>query len=238
MAKRGNLEESLKELDGLKSRGIITEEEYQQRRVALLTAAPSTGAPTKRGGGFMRTAGIGCGVLVLAAVVLVAIAVAVGGGNDDESVETTAGSGQGSSNRSDVRVPLAVGSSGIIAPQGNNDKRQKVTILAIQDGAQPANQFSQPPAGKKYYAIQVEIENVGTAEVTSLDWKFRDTKDTELSRDFVAGLGESLQQPPNMTPGAKTSGWLVFTIDADAGPKWLRADPNPFLRNDLYFDAQ
>ncbi len=135
-------------------------------------------------------------------------------------------------------MPLAVGASGEIAPAGNDNKRSRVTILQIVDNAVSSNRFEQPQQGKKFWAVQVEHQNVGTAEVTSLDWKLRDSKDNELDRKFVSGVGEMLDVAYSLTPGGKRTGWVVFEIDADAQPRWLRADPNPFLRNDLYFDAQ
>ena len=235
MGKRGDLERDLRELDRLKDRGVVTEEEYWQRRSALLTAGPAPVVAQQKRGGFLRSIGIGCGVLVLAAIALIVVIALVGGGGDDD--DTTAAGGSGTQ-QGDVRVPLAQGSSGTIAPERNPNKRTKVTILEIQDGARSTSQFAQPPAGKKYYAVQVELENVGTEEVTTLAWKLRDTKDVEVDRSFATGIDPRLDQPNAMTPGAKTSGWVVFTIDADAGPKWLRTDPNFILKNDLYFEAQ
>ena len=236
MAKRGDLERSLKDLDALRDRGVITEEEHQQRRAALINA-PLAAAPAKRGGIF-RTVGIGCGALVLGVVVLGVIVALVGSGNDEETTGgSTTTSVQIGTNPGDVHVPLAVNSSGEIAPEGNDGRRSKVTILEITDNARSTNQFSQPAAGKKYWAVQVQVEATGSQEVTSLDWKLRDSKDFENDRRFVAGLGESLDAG-GLTPGGRRQGWVVFEIDADAGPKWLRADPNPFLKNDLYFDAQ
>ena len=234
MAKRGDLEHDLRELDRLKDRGVITEEEYQQRRSALLTAGPAPVVVQQKRGGLLRALGVGCAVIVLAGIVfIVLIALIARGGDDDDATAVGPGTQQG-----DVRIPLAQGSAGTIAPDGNPNKRTRVTILDLRDGATSTNQFAQPPAGKKYYAVQVELENVGTEEVTALTWKFRDTKDVEVDRAFVAGIDPRLDQPNAMTPGAKTSGWVVFTIDADAAPKWLRADPNSILKNDLYFEAQ
>lgn len=232
MAKKGDLEQDLRELDRLRDRGVITDEEYQQRRSALLAAGPAPVAVQQKRGGFLRSVGIGCAVLALAALALIVVlVVAVGGNDDDDTQATSRASG-------DVRVPLAVGSSGTIAPDGNPKKQAKVTILAIQDNARSTNQFQQPPAGKRYWAVQVEVENVGSEETGAFDWKLRDSKDNELDDTIVSAVGENLGVGSRLTPGGKRSGWVVFEVDADAAPKWLRADPNPFLKNDLYFEAQ
>jgi hypothetical protein len=196
-----------------------------------------------RGSGIGTALKWGCGGVVVL-VVLLGVAMAVTSGGKKEG-GTSAGpaspSGGGAAvgtNRGDVHVTLAVGASGEIAPEGNANKRSRVTILQIVDNAVSTNRFEQPQQGKKYWAVQVEHQNVGTAEVNSLDWKLRDSKDNEVDPKLVVGLGEMLDVAYSLTPGGKRTGWVVFEIDSDAQPRWLRADPNPFLRNDLYFDAQ
>ncbi len=215
------------------------------RLEATLRGAPVVAPATadRRGGGIGTVLKWGCGGTV-ALVVLLGVAMAVTSGGKKEggaSAGPASPSGGGAAvgtNRGDVHVPLAVGASGEIAPEGNANKRSRVTILQIVDNAVSSNLFERPSAGKKYWAVQVEHQNVGTAEVNSLDWKLRDSKDNEVDRKFVVGLGEMLDVAYSLTPGGKRTGWVVFEIDSDAQPRWLRADPNPFLRNDLYFDAQ
>lgn len=208
-------------------------------RGTFAAGAPPVPVTTKKGGGFGRFLMFGCGGLIgLVVLILIIVAATSGGGGSDTDTKASTDStpGQTGTNTGDVHVPLTEGSSGVIAPERNDNKKSKVIILAIRDNATSTNQFSRPAEGKKYWAVQVEVENVGTAEVTGLDWKLRDSKNQEVSQSFVAGIGESLQSG-TLTPGGKTTGWLIFQIDTDASPKWLRADPNPFLKNDLYFDA-
>ena len=140
----------------------------------------------------------------------------------------------------DVRVALAINASGEIAPQGNDKKRLRVTILQISDDIHSTNQFSKPAAGKKWWGIEVVVQNVGSEEATSLDWNLRDSKDFEHDLAFLVidGPGTALDPFYRLTPGGKKQGWVYFEFDADAQPKWVRADPNPFLKNDLYFDAK
>ena len=228
------LEKQLKELEKSQKKGILTEEEYQQRRAALI----ASGAPAKSGGGKggpFKWGFLGClgmiGAIVVFGVIIVVLASAGGGSDDDEQSATP--------EERDVRVPLAVDSSGTIFPDGSSGDKSQVTIVQIVDGAESTNQFLQPSEGKKYYAIEVVVENVGTSEVSSLDWKMRDSNDNELPRAFVSGVGEELETfYSDLTPGGKKRGWVVFEIDEAATAKWIRADPNPFLKNDLYFDAQ
>ena len=233
MAKKSDLERQLEELEKLKAKGIVNEEEYQARRTAILS---STAAAAPKGGGagkgILKFGAFGCigafaaiGVVVIGLIVI--IAAAVSSSADDEP-----------DMGGDVHVPLAVGSSGTIAPEGNGSKKQKVTILQIVDDAQPDNGFGRPGPGKKYWAMEVEVENLGTKEVSSLDWKIRDTNDVETDRSYFVDIDPQLESYSDLTPGGKVRGWVVFEISADAQPKWVRADPNPFLAHDLYFDAQ
>lgn len=220
-----NIERQLKELDALRKKGVLNDDEYATRRAAIM-ASPTQPDHAKRGGAF-RWGFLGCLGIIGALAALVVVIVVI--------VAVT--SGGGSSAAADVHVTLAKGSSGAIAAEGNSGKKSKVTILDIKDPATSTNEFERPAAGKKYVALNVEVENVGKNEVSSLDWKLRDSKDQEHDEDFVSGVGQGLEPFYNLTPGGKTQGWVVFEIDSDASIKWVRADPNPFLRNDLYFDT-
>ena len=147
------------------------------------------------------------------------------------------GGGDGDDAGGDVRVALEPQSAGEIAAEGNSNQRSRVTILEIADNARSDNQFERPAQGKKYWAVRVRVENAGTEEVGSLDWLLRDSTNAESTQVFVSGVGPGLDPFYTLTPGGRQEGWLVFEIAADAQPVWLRADPNPFLANDLYFDA-
>jgi hypothetical protein len=230
---KSDLEKKLGELEALRQRSVITPEEYESRRAALLS---DTSATTEKGGsragGIFKWGMLGClgmfaaiGLLFVGVIFLIAAAVGSSADNEEDS-------------GGDVHVALTNGASGVISPEGNGSKKTKVTILQIADGAASGNQFLQPAEGKKYWAIEVEVENVGDREVSSLDWKLRDTTDTETDRTFFSDIGQNLEPLYDLTPGGKQRGWVVFEIAADASPKWIRADPNPFLAHDLYFDAQ
>lgn len=231
MAKKTVLEQRIRELDTLRAKGTITEDEYAARRNALLSDTSVGAAPAKSGGGLFKWGFLGClgifaalGIFVV--VVIVAIVAAIG-----DSADKAADSG------GDVHVAFAANASGTIAPEGNGSKKSTVTILETADN--PPGSLLKPAAGKKYWAVKVRVENTGTKEVSSLDWKLRDTLNNEHDRTFLSGIGENLEVIySDLTPGGRVEGWVVFEIPAEAGPKWLRADPNPFLAHDLYFDVQ
>ena len=229
------LAQQLEDLEKLRKKGTVTEEEYQQRRVALMTESTSLAGAVKSSSGAkgaFKIGMFGClGIIgaVIAVIVLIVILVSASGGGGDDA---PAGAG-------DVRVPFATNATGEVAPKGNPDKKIRVTILQTADDIKPTNQFSKPAAGKKFYGVEVVVEASGKEATSAFGWKLRDSKDNEYDTAFVTGgPGDALDPLFQLTPGGKKQGWLYFEIAADAGPKWLRADPNPFLPNDLYFDVK
>lgn len=234
MAKKSATEQMLDELDRLSEKGRISPEEYATRREAILSGAGPAPGQEKKGGGIFKWGLVGClgifaafGVLVVLVVLLIA---AAAGGSVDKAKDSGG----------DVHVALADGASGEIAPEGNGSKKSRVTILRFIDNVQTTNQFLKPADGKKWVGFEVVIENVGSKQVSSLDWTLRDSKDLEHSREYVVGAeGSNVDVVySDLTPGGKKQGWVYFEVDADASVRWLRADPNPFLADDLYFDAQ
>jgi hypothetical protein len=225
---KSDIEKQLQELDRLLGRGVVNEEEYAERRRAVISAPPAAVPQKKRGGifkyGFLGCLGILVAVGLLLLVVIVVIAVAAGNSGGDQGA--------------DVHVALAEGSSGVIWPGKESDRKAKVTILKILDGATSSNPVVRSAQGKRFYAIQVEVEAVGTKAARHLAWKARDAADGESDNILRVGVGgEPLEVLGDLTPGGKIQGWVVFEIPAEAGVKWVRADPNIFVRNDLYFDA-
>lgn len=240
MAKKSDTERRLEEASNLHARGVISDAEYAARRASII-AADNPAMSVKSGGrgvfkgGFFGCLGVIAAIVAVIVVVSIIAAIAAGSGDDDS---TPAASGQVGTNKGDVHLAFAANASGTIAPEGNSNKRSRVTILQSEDAVKSTNEFIQPAAGKKWWGVKVEVENVGTAEVSSLDWKLRDSKDVEHDDTIVVSAGQALDPFYTLTPGGKKQGWIYFEIDADASPKWLRADPNPFLKNDLYFDLK
>jgi hypothetical protein len=237
MARKTDLEKRLDEVAELHAKGVINDDEYALRRAAIMSS-PASQIVVKKGG--FPIFRVGClGVIVIGVVVIIAAAAASGGGDDKPASGSAAsGSPQVGTNKGDVHVAFGPNATGVIAPEGNDNKKARVTVLQSIDAAPSKNQFLQPPAGKKWWGMEVVVENVGTAEINSLDWKLRDSKDMEHDLAFLVDAGQPLNALFNLTPGGKTQGWVYFEIDKDATPKWIRADPNPFLKNDLYFDIK
>lgn len=239
---RSNLEKQLTDLDRLRSRGILTDDEYEARRAALIATPANVPTSPRRGsfiGGAFKLGFLGClGITAAVVAILVVIGILLAAAGSGDGDERTGGSGEVGTNRGDVHVPLVVGSSGEIAPERNASKRSRVTILQIADNVTTGSTFVRPAAGHKWWGVEVVVENVGTSEVNAMSWKLRDSNDGEHDEAFVVGAGQALDRIYNLTPGGKVQGWVFFEIPNGAAPKWLRADPNLLLANDLYFDAR
>ena len=230
---RSTLEKQLAELDALQTRGVISDDEHATRRAALLAATSPVGESSgSRAGGIFKWGLVGCagifaaiGLFVI--IIFVIFAAALSNTGDDEP-----------DSGGDIRVALQDGASAVIAPEFSGSKKTRVTIHRVIENPASSNQFSRPEAGERWVAYDVEVENVGDQEVSTLSWKLRDSLDGEHDREFFTGLDGQLNQVFNLTPGGKTRGLIAFSIPADAGVRWLRADPSLFAAYDLYFDAR
>jgi hypothetical protein len=164
--------------------------------------------------------------------IFVAIALVVGGCVALIAVSV----GGGGSSFKDTHVAYADGSSGTVTA---GSVKNKVTLDKITDPAVSSNGFEQPQAGNHFIAMAVTIENVGTSETTGLDVRLRATDGTEYDRTFISGVGASdLSTFQSLTSGGKTDGVLAFEVKDGTIVQWLKFDPNPFTKGDLYFDKQ
>lgn len=221
-----SLEKRLKELDDLKAKGVINDDEYQARRAAIVSDTGSE-AEGRRRGGIFRWGLIGClgifaaiGIVVVLGIALLVVAV----GTSDTTLE-------------DTHVALADGSSATVETAG--DVKNKLTLDAITDPAISTNEFEQPQSGSHYLTLTVTIENVGERETTGGDFKLRATDGTEYDQTFISGVGATdLNFLQNLTSGGKTTAVLVFEVKDGSEIEWLKFDPNPFAEGDLYFDKQ
>ncbi|MDP9236748.1 MAG: DUF4352 domain-containing protein [Chloroflexota bacterium] len=220
-----SLKDRLKEVDQLKRDGTITDEEHQTRRAAILSDTSS--APEKeKGEGIFKWGLIGClGIFAVIGVLffgLIVFIVAAFGGFLRES--------------KDVHVAFADGSSGTVKTAG--DVTHRVTIGKITDPARSTNAFEQPTPGEHYLTVSVVLENVGKTETHGGQFKLRTVDGTEYDATFVSGVGASnLNSFQTLTSGGKTDAVLAFEVADGQRVQWLKFDPNPFAKGDLYFDG-
>jgi hypothetical protein len=221
-----SLEDQLRDLDSLKGKGVITDDEYHARRAILLQQTSPIEKKGSVAGGIFKWGAVGCLAIVgafvgLIVLIVVIIALAAGGSTTDLK---------------DTRVALAVGSSGTVETAG--DRTVKVTINAISDPAISTNEFEQPQAGNHYIALAVTIENVGQRESLGISKiLLRGTDGFEYDNTFISGVGASdLNTYQNLTSGGKVDSVVAFEVKDGTEVDWVKFDPNPFAKGDLYFD--
>ncbi len=226
-----SLERDLKELDALRDRGVITAEEYDVRRAALMAAVSAS--PPKRGNlvlEIFKWGSVGCLIVIGVAVVVVILFLMAVIAAVRNSKDNTDDSG------ADVRVILATGASGEISPEGQGRSRQRVTILEIDEQAETPNGFQVPRDGYRFWGARVRVENIGERQTGTIDWTLRTTAGVEYDRLVATGDYQDLVYN-DLSPGSAREGWIYFEIPDDAAVDWVRADPAILAAYDLYFDA-
>lgn len=220
-----SIQDQLKDLERLKKKGVITDDEYQVRRTAILN--DTSVAPSKGGaGGIFKWGMIGCVVMLagLGLVLVLAIVVIAAAVSSSDSI-----------GGDDTRVAFSEGTSGTVETAG--DVKNRVTITKITDPAVSDNQFEQPQPGFHYLTVAVEIENAGERETTGGSFLLRTTDGFEYDNTFVSGVGASdLNSYQQLTSGGRTNAVLAFEVRDGSVVEWLKFDPNPFASGDLYFD--
>ncbi|HUF52672.1 MAG TPA: DUF4352 domain-containing protein [Dehalococcoidia bacterium] len=221
-----NLESRLRDLEKLKERGTITDEEYERKRATIIDEDAG-----RKGGGVVGTVlkggAIGClsivgGFILLIVVIVAIIAIAAGGSGGEND---------------DVRVAYSAGSSGTVETAGSVINR--VIIDEIYDPAPADSQLFQPDEGFRCIALDITIENAGERETTGGDFLLRARDGFEYDPEFLkcAGASELNLLLQSLTSGGRTNGTIAFHVPLDAEVDWLKFDPNTFAKGDLYFDA-
>jgi hypothetical protein len=80
---------------------------------------------------------------------------------------------------------------------------------------------------------------VATQHTTGVDVKLRAEDGTEYDEAFLSGVGATdLNGLKSLTSGGKTDAVFAFEVKDGTTVRWLKFDPNPFAKGDLYFDKQ
>lgn len=130
----------------------------------------------------------------------------------------------------EFRVPLSASNTGTL--QGH-----RVSILNITDDAKPSTPTARVPAGMKYIAIEVRVENMGDAPVVLGAWKLHATAGNDYSMTFVNSFGDLLPASTILAPRASLMGMIVFSVPTNTKIGWLQYFPTPANRGALYFDV-
>ena len=149
----------------------------------------------------------------LAALLIVAVALGINGLLGDFIT----------SDRDGVYVLLKDGAAGDIMREGDRTRVLRVSLLTTVDEAEQRDPSLTPAPGKKLWAVEVKVVNVGTLDVVAPAWRLRDSSGKEHDLTPTGGLGENLGEDFSLPRTATRTGWVDFEIDRDAEPEWLRA---------------
>ena len=130
----------------------------------------------------------------------------------------------------DFRVPLTSSNTGVLGGH-------RVSIQNITDDAQPTAPAGRAPAGMKYIAVEVRIENIGGNPTVLGAWRLRTAAGQEADATAVRGFPDLLTGGTPLPPGASVAGTVVFAVPSAAKIAWIRYAPDPAHSGALYFDA-
>ena len=119
-------------------------------------------------GGLVRTA-----PATLAALLIVAVALGINGLLGDFITSDRDGG---------VYVLLKDGAAGDIMREGDRTRVLRVSLLTTVDEAEQRDPSLTPAPGKKLWAVEVKVVNVGTLDVVAPAWRLRDSSGKEHDR--------------------------------------------------------
>jgi hypothetical protein len=134
-------------------------------------------------------------------------------------VATSSSSGTPSATSSASSSPAQVGST--ITLTGNDPgEKMAVTLTRVISHAQPADEFSTPDPGKRFYAVQFRLADTGTAAYSDSPSNGTavvdaDGQSYESTLYNVAGC-QSFPGSENIAAGDKGLGCIVFEVPARA----------------------
>lgn len=208
MAKRTDLERRLKELDGLRERGVITEQEHQARRTAVMNEPSAT--VSKQGGGCLRTGAIIAGAGIVLLIIIVAVVAVAGGGSDDKDAPTLGSAGEPASGEgvASIGQPVRLDKDGwVITVTGT---RTTPTVKGIT---------GDKTALGIYLIVDLTMENIEkTARELGGDrFTIRDSQNREYKFYSEGTIGNGRGEiSSKINPGLTGRGTLVFDVPKDA----------------------
>ncbi len=115
-----------------------------------------------------------------------------------------------------VYVRLQTGAFGDIQQEGDRTRSLRVTLLGFAEWTE------QPPTGRKYWAVEVTVENIGMEAMPAPTWKLR-VGGREYDPTTASAPGPDLGDQFTLSRGDTRTGWVVFKSHVGVAPQWLRA---------------
>ncbi|MFJ2305557.1 DUF4352 domain-containing protein [Streptomyces sp. NPDC087787] len=110
-----------------------------------------------------------------------------------------------------------------------------VTVVKIADPGKPADEFTEPDAGKRFVGVQFQLVNTGKAvysDSPSNGAQVADSEGQQFDSTFAdITAGPSMSSSLKLKPGAKGLGWIVFEV-----PKGSKLDAVQFTMDSGFAD--
>ena len=104
----------------------------------------------------------------------------------------------------------------------------KIAVLKVVDNAESDNEFTKPGDGKRYVAVQLAAENVGSATYNNLTWldsKIYGTSGQGYTNSFAKYKGgPEMPTAIDLKPGGKVNGWMLFEVPTTDKLKTVEID--------------
>lgn len=128
---------------------------------------------------------------------------------------TAANTSTGAAKASSGAAAATVGST--IDLTDNSGDKLAVTIVKVDPKATATDGFSSPPAGDSFFAVQVQIKNLGPgaySDSPSNGMTVKDAKGQGFQFDIVQGISSGTLMPAtvNLAVGDTALGWEVFDV--------------------------
>jgi hypothetical protein len=172
----------------------------------------------------LAIAGVVLGWIGMVTLVFI-IAVFAGGGDDDDDDDTSTGTTASETTAEDSGTTAAPTEGQDVYQVGETAHTADldVTVHAVQDPYEPANEFETPQAGMRFVAVEAELTNADDEPITWSSIMGAELTDDQNRPYTVALAGTDLPQLDGDVPAAGSRrGWVAFEVPQDATGLQLR----------------
>ena len=154
---------------------------------------------------------LGCGGLGALVAVIVVVSVAMNSGHSVQTTGTSPGAGAPDSTQKTAKIGTSITLSG-----NDSGEQMSVEVTKVIVSATPSDEFNQPPAGDRLYAVQFRLSDTGSAAYSDSPSNGAAVVDS-AGQSYQSGLEtvtgcHSFGGTENIAPGSSGLGCIVFEV--------------------------